>query len=393
MNNRQPQTNGSAYNRTSSGQPVNRTGAAQRTPQRPQSSVPQKAPYAQPRPQQSPQKKKVRIQPNKEGIIALVTLLLIVAIAITLIAVIVKAIVSAVSDRPDETSDSSSSDMGEVVPAGKWNDGFQTVSIPNTDVAVGDLILVNFENEYALTDTLGSKQLSSLYTSKGYGTYYVLKDANVSVHTKIKTALQDMIFALVDANPDTLGNVSGEDRVFITSGYRTLEKQTELYNKRTEENYVAVPGHSEHHTGYAVDIQVFTSNQKTVLLRDNEQEWMEAHCAEFGFIIRYDGSKFELTGILDEPWHYRYVGVPHATYMMESGLCMEEYLKLLRDSHNGTKDEPLTITANDTEYLVYYLPASEGTTTDLIVPPETVGSYTVSGDNMNGFIVTIEKTK
>ena len=385
MNNRQPQNNGSAYNRP----------AAQGTAQRRPASAPTQTP-AQKRPvppaQRPPQKKKVRIKPNKEGIISLVILLLIAVIAITLITVIVKAIVGAVSKGPDETSASSSGEE-ELVPSGSWNDGFTLVSFPTTDVATGELILVNFENEYALTDTLGSRQLSSLYTSTGYGSYYVLKDASVQVHTKIKTALQDMIFALVDANPDSLGNTSGEDRVYVTSGYRTLQKQTDLYNDRTSDGYVALPGHSEHHTGLAVDIQVFTSKQKTGLLDDACQEWMEAHCADFGFIIRYDGTKYELTGILDEPWHYRYVGIPHATYMMENGLCMEEYLKLLRDSHNATKDEPLTVTANEAEYLVYYLPASEGTTTELLVPPETVGSYTVSGDNMNGFIVTVEKTK
>lgn len=378
MNNRQPQPNGSYH----------KQNAPQRTAQ--QGTRP--ANSAQRPTNRQPQKKKLRFRPNKEGMISLCILIIVVITAIALITVGIKAIVKAVSDKPEETSQSSDTSAEQITPAGKWNDGYTLISVPTTDVAVGDLILVNFENEYALTDTLGSKQLSALYTSRGYGTYYVLKDAEVKVHTKIKTALQDMIFALVDANPDSLGNVSGEDRVFITSGYRTMAKQTELYEKRKEENYVAIPGRSEHHTGLAVDIQVFTSDQKTVLLDDACQEWMEAHCADFGFIIRYDGSKFELTGILDEPWHYRYVGIPHATYMMESGLCMEEYLELLRKSHSY-ENEPLTITTEDAEYIVYYVPASENATSDVPVPAGDDVNYTVSGDNLGGFIVTVEKAK
>lgn len=384
MNNRQPQPNGSTYNKSD---------APSRQTQRPVSqnqSAQQRRP-APPRQAPQPQKKKIRIKPNKEGIISLIILLLIAVIAITLVTIGVKAIVGAISGNSDETG-SSSSGTNEESPTGKWNDGFTNISIPTTDVAVGELILVNFENEYTLTDTLSSK-LKPLYTSKGYNSYYVLNSTDVKVRGDILSSLQDMIFALVDSNPETLGNVASEDRIIITSGYRTIEKQTDLYNQRTEEYYVANPGHSEHHTGYAVDIQVFTSKQKTVLLRDNEQEWMEAHCAEFGFIIRYDGSKFELTGILDEPWHYRYVGVPHATYLMESGLCMEEYLKLLRDEHSYAENEPLAITAGENEYLVYYVPASAETTTSIPIPPESLGTYTISGDNMNGFIITVEKAK
>ncbi len=381
MNNRQPQTNGSAYNR----QPTARTN---RPTQNPQQRTAQQQPVRTTRPPQTPQKKKkLKFKPNKEGILSLIALLLIVATVVVLLTVGIKAIVGAFSNENEETNDqSSTADEQTEVPTGKWNDDFITVSIPSSDVAVGDLILVNFENEYTLTDTLSSK-LSALYTSKGYGTYYVLNGSDVKVHTRIKSALQDMIFALVDANPDTLGNVSGEDRIIITSGHRSTEKQTDLYNKRTEESYVAVPGHSEHHTGYAVDIQVFTKNQKIVLMRDEEQAWMEAHCAEFGFVVRYDGSKFELTGILDEPWHYRYVGVPHATYMMENSLCMEEYLKLIRESHTYDK-EPLRITAGEKEYITYYVPVSEEAITAIPVPAE--GEYTVSGDNLNGFIITVE---
>ena len=129
-------------------------------------------------------------------------------------------------------------------------------------------------------------------------------------------------------------------------------------------------------------------------MRDDEYLWLEDNCAKYGFVVRYDGSKAALTGIVDEPYHLRYVGVSHATYMSENNLCFEEYLELLRTAHKY-EDTPLEITAGDKEYLVYYVAANtvEGSNfTSIPVPPASEGTYTISGDNMNGFIVTVEKT-
>ena len=58
-----------------------------------------------------------------------------------------------------------------------------------------------------------------------------------------------------------------------------------------------------------------------------EQQWLMAHCQEYGFILRYPSDKTEETGIIYEPWHYRYVGQEAAREMMERGICLEEYLE------------------------------------------------------------------
>ena len=57
------------------------------------------------------------------------------------------------------------------------------------------------------------------------------------------------------------------------------------------------------------------------------QKWLMEHCQDFGFILRYPKDKEEITGIIYEPWHYRYVGKKHAAIIMENGLCLEEYLR------------------------------------------------------------------
>ncbi|MEI3348178.1 MAG: M15 family metallopeptidase [Dysosmobacter sp.] len=128
----------------------------------------------------------------------------------------------------------------------------------------------------------------------------------------------------------------------ICSSYRTYDKQEELFRKKVntllkqgysqEEaeteaaRWVARPGTSEHETGLAVDIV-----DKSYQLLDEKQaetpvqQWLMAHCAEYGFILRYPVEKSDLTGIGYEPWHYRYVGVEAAKEISERGICLEEY--------------------------------------------------------------------
>ena len=134
----------------------------------------------------------------------------------------------------------------------------------------------------------------------------------------------------------------------ICSSYRSWEQQNTLFDKQVvkqqnmglpyEEAYekaktvVAFPGTSEHQTGLAADI-VATSHQ---MLDDSqeqtaEQQWLMEHCWEYGFILRYPKDKSDITGIIYEPWHYRYVGHEVAQYIHENSLCLEEYHELLAE--------------------------------------------------------------
>ncbi len=349
------------------------------------------------RPPQKRRKKKIRFTPNKEGMIALAILLLGAALIIALLIFTIKGIVSLVggADETTTTESTPAESTTDPIVAAKWYDDYVKEAIPSADVAAGELILVNFENKYDLTDTFSTK-LKSLYNEKGYGQYFVLKDSELKIRRDIVEPLRQMLTALVD-NSTTLGTTKEHDRVIIVSGHRSTEYQQGLYNNAVEDNYVAVPGHSEHHSGYAVDLKVFTSGGKTVEFREDEQAWMEANCADYGFIVRYDGAKFELTGILDETWHFRYVGKPHAQYMTENGLCMEEYLAFIREHYSiETCDAPLSYTTGEgeeaQEYEIYYVPASLDTTTDIPVPKkDDVKDIAISGDNMGGFIVTVTK--
>ena len=129
----------------------------------------------------------------------------------------------------------------------------------------------------------------------------------------------------------------------ICSSYRTAEKQASLFQNKvarlmargfSRENAeteaaksVARPGTSEHQLGLAVDIvDVGNQNLDSSQAGTAVQKWLMEHCWEYGFILRYPEDKSEVTGIIYEPWHYRYVGKDAAAAIYEGGMCLEEYL-------------------------------------------------------------------
>lgn len=89
--------------------------------------------------------------------------------------------------------------------------------------------------------------------------------------------------------------------------------------------WIAVPGTSEHEFGLSVDINADTS----VSSRDSVYTWLEENAYRYGFIKRYPSNKTEITGISNEPWHYRYVGKEAAEEMKGKGVCLEEYIEEL----------------------------------------------------------------
>lgn len=125
---------------------------------------------------------------------------------------------------------------------------------------------------------------------------------------------------------------------WVASGYRSVEEQEAVLDRAVQENLdqgmeprqareealrtIAEPGHSEHHTGLAVDLNdVSDGFEETEAYR-----WLQEHGAEYGFIQRYRADKAAVTGIDNESWHYRYVGWEHARAMEELDMCLEEYV-------------------------------------------------------------------
>lgn len=117
--------------------------------------------------------------------------------------------------------------------------------------------------------------------------------------------------------------------LFVKSGFRTYNDQYIIYNdwvaldgQEEADRYSARPGHSEHQSGLAFDL-----NDVSQAFADSpEGIWLAENCHKYGFIIRYPQDKEHITGYIYEPWHVRYLGKELAQKVYESGLCLEEYL-------------------------------------------------------------------
>lgn len=119
--------------------------------------------------------------------------------------------------------------------------------------------------------------------------------------------------------------------LFIVSGFRSYSHQATLYKnyvtrsgQAEADRYSARPGHSEHQTGLALDLNSASSS----FAGTKEAIWLANNSYRFGFIVRYPEGKEAITGYIYEPWHMRYLGIENAAKVYNSGLCLEEYLKI-----------------------------------------------------------------
>ncbi|MBQ8688407.1 MAG: D-alanyl-D-alanine carboxypeptidase family protein [Ruminococcus sp.] len=117
--------------------------------------------------------------------------------------------------------------------------------------------------------------------------------------------------------------------IYISSGFRSYYDQDIIYNNYTEiygwevsDTFSARPGHSEHQSGLAIDVNTIDD----AFADTPEAAWLKEHCADYGFIIRYAADKVDITGYKYEPWHIRYVGKEIAAELTELGISLEEYL-------------------------------------------------------------------
>lgn len=116
--------------------------------------------------------------------------------------------------------------------------------------------------------------------------------------------------------------------IYLSSGFRSYDYQAQIYNnycardgQAAADTYSARPGYSEHQTGLAIDVNQIDDS----FIGTPEAIWLENHCHEFGFILRYPQGKQDITGYQYESWHIRYVGTDLATQIHASGLTLEEY--------------------------------------------------------------------
>lgn len=254
--------------------------------------------------------------------------------------------------------------------------GYTVKTMTEEDMQMGLQILVSNEHLYDFPKAAESQLVKLVdYKSNSYS-------SNVNDTLILPVTVEH----LNDMLDDYVAQGGAKD-IMVVSGYRTYDFQQSLFDRNAAKNglenakrFVAQAGGSEHHTGYAVDL--YSTTKGDYFEGVGEYKWVTDHCHEYGFILRYRSDKEEYTKIGPESWHFRYVGLPHSYIIVDHDFCLEEYIDYLRQfPFDG---EHLTYTIGDQEYEIYYVEGLE-------VPVPESGNYTVSGNNVDGFIVTIEK--
>ncbi|MEG0919104.1 MAG: M15 family metallopeptidase [Anaerovoracaceae bacterium] len=196
-------------------------------------------------------------------------------------------------------------------------------NVPKEFLNFSDRVVGSDETSWCLILTNKSNPIPKDYKVK-------LKELSSGelIDTRIYPALQKMF------------DNARKDGVYpiVASGYRTPEKQESLMKEKINdyvkegysakeaktkaETWVAVPGTSEHQLGIAIDI-----NADGIRSKGHEvYNWLGKNAHRYGFINRYPPDKKEITGVINEPWHYRYVGIAAAKEIKDQGICLEEYL-------------------------------------------------------------------
>ncbi|MGG3230391.1 VanY-A/VanY-F/VanY-M family D-Ala-D-Ala carboxypeptidase, partial [Peribacillus frigoritolerans] len=240
----------------------------------------------------------------------------------------------------------------------------QKIEITEEQIHQGNLLLVN--SEYAVEQAGIQSDIINLFTHKGLTAGYQLPNNEIKLSEEIAEKFSEMIAA---AEEDGVSNF------LISSGYRDFDEQNRLY-KEMGAAYALPAGHSEHNLGLALDVGSTQMKMKEA----PEGEWIEENAWKNGFILRYPANKTDITGIQYEPWHIRYVGLPHSAIMQEMNLALEEYLDYL------IEEKSISISVEGKKYTISYYPISQNGTIEVEVPANE--QYEISGNNLDGVIVT-----
>ncbi|WP_458352321.1 VanY-A/VanY-F/VanY-M family D-Ala-D-Ala carboxypeptidase [Peribacillus frigoritolerans] len=240
----------------------------------------------------------------------------------------------------------------------------QKIEITEEQIHQGNLLLVN--SEYAVQQTGIQSDIINLFTHKELNAGYQLLNNEIKLSEEIAEEFKEMMAAAEE---------EGVSNFLISSGYRNFDEQSGLY-KEMGADYALPAGHSEHNLGLALDVGSTQMKMKEA----PEGEWIEENAWKNGFVLRYPANKTDITGIQYEPWHIRYVGLPHSAIMQGMNLVLEEYLDYLKE------EKSISVSVEGKKYTISYYPISQNGTIEVEVPANE--QYEISGNNIDGVIVT-----
>ena len=248
----------------------------------------------------------------------------------------------------------------------------KTYILNNADIFKGSLILVN--KMYQINKSVGTNNLIRLNQNK-----------DILLEQKTAACFMRLI-----------NDLKCERQIIPISGYRSYEEQKKIYANSMASNgreftqqYVALPDCSEHQTGLAIDVAK-NSDKIDFICPDFPDSGVCAEfkkkASEYGFIQRYTKEKEKLTGISCEPWHFRYVGIPHAKIINQNNFCLEEYLIFIKEFEYQKKH--LKTKMNQNEIEIFYIECKKNERINL----DNGDLLDISGNNEDGFIASVVRS-
>ena len=306
---------------------------------------------------------------------SLVVIILLLLCAVVLLAVQI-AKTNSQLDRPDDGGETTPPISDTTDPVGDPNEGYTAFMYDSSKMREGELVLVNKDHEYVFPAT--PSHMSDIRSSRvkaADGNYPYSCDYDKLMDTVALGAFNQMMADFYTA--------TGNGDALVTAAYRTAEEQDSMGGETKG-------GFSDHHTGLLVTVKFYIDGR----MYDNRDPlcteyytWLADNAAKYGFVVRYPDNKISQTGVSNYANAYRYVGKAHAAYMSQNGLCLEEYVELLK-SHNLFESH-LSVTDSDgVSYEIYRIAASTAAQTSVQVPSGK--QYTISGDNDGGLVVTVK---
>lgn len=260
-------------------------------------------------------------------------------------------------------------ESGTVQTTQESNPDFLNINVEYSSINKGDLVLVNKSYEYKFTEEL---DIADVFSNKN--DCYTVKDMEVylesSVISKFNLFMED--YKKACNNTD----------IRVIEAYLSKERHEE---KAASNKSNAPVGFSDYNTARTFDLASFPPDGSSYyLLNEGVYSWIYENAAKYGFILRYPVGKELITGIPSSTYTFRYVGIPHAIYIAQNDLTLEEYIEKIK-SYNI--ENPLKVTDGTKNYDIYYVPANADSVTEVPVPSSR--SYTISGNNIDGFIITV----
>jgi len=283
-------------------------------------------------------------------------------------------------DISDETDSQQDETEPEEEQTHDLNDDFEeigyiAIDMGEEEISQGFLVLVNRDHAFELPAPLDLVNI----VEETETTFRVLGN-NYLLRRSVAAPLDEMMAAFISE--------TGNRNIAIISAFRNYNAQQHILDDhirrmgRTEAlRWASLPGHSEHHTALAIDFGIFAGGTRSTFDGTGVTSWFSRNSYNFGFILRYPENKTHITQVANEPWHFRYVGLPHSIIINQNNWVLEEYLETLREY---TFEEPFQHEQDGILYEIYF---SAGTQVKVPLNSE----FEISGNNIDGFIVTLTR--